>query len=254
MATYNHDRIFYPGNICESVVYKSFNHSPKNQGRKGNKADDVSDEMVRRKINRVKKETRRLALNNNLNRFWTLTYQENITCPIYSDKCFQYLIIYLRELHGIEFNYIAVREKQERGAIHYHMLIDQYINKNLLENVWQMVTENNGGFSYVEKTGWQAIGYLQKYLTKNLEVYKTGDGFSKKAYLCSQNMKRVDESQILRLRFSVSSKEVEQEVLGYIDDDLKQAKKIIYDFQGDVIIEGTHGEQEILYRFSLFYY
>lgn len=80
------------------------------------------DQTVRDAKNNLK----RLALMNFTQEhlFVTLTYKENFDDVKESDKHFSRFIADMREELDQDFKYIAVREFQKRGAVHYHMMCD----------------------------------------------------------------------------------------------------------------------------------
>lgn len=145
--------------------------------------------------------TRRLALMNfnSDDKFITLTYKANMTDLVKADKDFKDFIKRFKYKMGIDLKYLAVRERQKRGAIHYHLLCDwkqemkteqeiRHFERVLGsgqwgEGIWR------GGFvdikpiEHVDNVG----AYIIKYMTKELsiELYK-----GKKLYLCSQGLER----------------------------------------------------------------
>ena len=63
-----------------------------------------------------------------------------------------------------EFKYVAVREFQERGAIHYHLAINTFIRHEQLAELWR------NGFVWIEKpvkNQNHLSNYICKYLSKH---------------------------------------------------------------------------------------
>ena len=150
-------------------VYNSRGQSPdyeKNREKVVSKAKG----NLRRKIKRFK-----------LDRFWTLTFAENLEDVKEADKTFSN---FMKRIHRRfpAFKYICTREFLERGAVHYHVAVNMYIPKQLLDGLW------GKGFTWIER---DQVGrnrlyrYLSKYMTKycNDERLK---GFH--LYLCSQGL------------------------------------------------------------------
>lgn len=81
---------------------------------------------------------------------------------------------YRRKVRHSYFGYVAVMERQRRGTIHWHMLIDRWVPWKLLHGWWQSAA----GYAWVAKVddakNWKSEGtvqgaarYLAKYLTKD---------------------------------------------------------------------------------------
>lgn len=141
--------------------------------------------------------TRRLALMNfsATDKFITLTYAENMQDLERADNDFKNFIGRFKYRYKIKgMKYIAVREKQKRGALHFHMLCSwdvelegeshiRELERFVGEKVWGHGFVDIKEIGHVDNVG----AYLIKYMTKNLslELYK-----NKKLYLCSQGLKR----------------------------------------------------------------
>lgn len=66
-------------------------------------------------------------------------------------KCLQPFLIRLRREFGIR-HYFWRAEAQDRGAIHYHLLLDRHVPARLLQMYWNMSTN--------------ALGYLDRYVVE----------------------------------------------------------------------------------------
>lgn len=55
----------------------------------------------------------------------------------------------LRTIYNVR-NYVWKAEAQDRGAIHFHITIDKYIDKYAIRNDWNLIQDNLG---YVERSG-----------------------------------------------------------------------------------------------------
>jgi hypothetical protein len=101
-------------------------------------------------------------------------------------------IQYLIRVHGVK-NYYWKAEPQKNGNIHFHLLIDKFINKSEINNSWN-VAQNKLGYvdKYYTKTGdinppstkiesirdkKNGIGYLLKYSTKSAKICEKGEIF-----------------------------------------------------------------------------
>jgi hypothetical protein len=81
---------------------------------------------------------------------------------------------YNKKIGHSYFTYILGIEFQQRGVIHFHVLIDDFVNLNLLHKYWN----DRFGYAWVQKVelGTEPIvtEYLTKYIVKGgmLQIYK----------------------------------------------------------------------------------
>lgn len=134
-----------------------------------------------RTLQKAKSKIRRLIKCYSLFRFATLTFADNVQSVKIADAEFRK---FQKRLHRRipEFKYVAVRELQERGAVHYHLAINSYVQQQLLGEIWGQ------GFVWIEKKRGnrdKLSNYLCKYITKY-----AGDERLKGShiYLCSQGL------------------------------------------------------------------
>jgi hypothetical protein len=134
-----------------------------------------------RTVQKAKSKIRRLIKRYSLFRFATLTFAENVQSVKVADAEFRK---FQKRLHRRipEFKYVAVRELQARGAVHYHLAINSYVKHQLLDEIWGQ------GFVWIEKKRGnrdKLSNYLCKYITKY-----AGDERLKGShiYLCSQGL------------------------------------------------------------------
>lgn len=138
---------------------------------------------------------RRLALMNfgSGDSFITLTYAENMQDIEQADDDFKKFMKRFRYSYG-DMNYIAVREFQKRGAIHFHVICDFKLT-DATESVIREFEREMGihvwGHGYVDAKILGEVdnvgAYLIKYMTKDISV----EAFKgRKSYLCSKGLKR----------------------------------------------------------------
>lgn len=185
------------GNIIEVYEYEKFLRGKGNSKGNNNKNNKTSEEVKKNNYNNTNRRRnnliRRLAtlnFNNKYDKFITLTYKENIQDLTYSHEEFKKFIKRLQYRYDKKFKYLSVIEYQDkngRGAIHYHCLIDlPYIHFSELEKIWGLGMVDIKAISHVDNLG----AYLVKYLTKDLNDTRLR---GRKAYLCSRNLKRPEE-------------------------------------------------------------
>lgn len=159
--------------------------------------EDRAEERRLQTVRDARNSTRRLALMNfNAgDKFITLTFKENVQDILFADKEFEKFIKRFKRRFKIEkLKYIAVREFQKRGAIHYHMICDwekeftceeqvREFERLIGEKVWKHGFVDIKQTNHVDNVG----AYLIKYMTKSVstEFFK-----GRKVYLCSQGLER----------------------------------------------------------------
>lgn len=171
------------------------------------------EENKRRSATRSMTEVRQLVLTNfttDESKFFTITFEENITDVERANREFKKYIQKLRRRFGNEFKYLAVIEFQKRGAVHYHVLFDEnfplvpvtrrkaeelkgkgklnekYPVKENLEEIW------GNGWVSIEKIG--HVNDLGKYLIKYM-IKDFGDERlrGKKNFFGSRNLIRPEK-------------------------------------------------------------
>jgi len=184
------------GKLFERYIYEE---RPKSSGRKtipninGKPSRTVSVEAgvhsvqprPRRadSLRRSKRDFKRIVLANlgesNYPVFASLTYAENMQDSRRASKDFNTFARDIRNQFGKAIKYIAIQERQKRGAIHFHALIwglpSWVVNgerdSRMVAGIW------GHGFADLVKTDGDArLGsYMVKYLAKNfLKVHYTG--------------------------------------------------------------------------------
>lgn len=125
--------------------------------------------------------------------FLTLTFKENLQNIETANREFTLFIKRLkRYLKNQQLKYIATWELQQRGAIHYHLVLFSvpYIKNDKLSEIW------SNGFIKINKIKEtvknEAVGvYITKYFVKDLEKKAN----QKKAYFSSRNLIKPKETK-----------------------------------------------------------
>lgn len=125
----------------------------------------------------------------NQTKFLTLTFKENIQDIEYANNEFKKFIKRLNydlyKTKKANLKYLATWEKQQRGAIHYHIILFDFpfISFNRLTTIWGQ------GFVKINKIDVDSIEnrgrYISKYFDKELELKE----HKKKAFFKSRNLK-----------------------------------------------------------------
>lgn len=208
------------GDVIERFVYEKnqfVGFEPHNKKGK-NKNGLTSSENRGVTLSRARKIVMR-TINSNpcLNKFLTLTFEQNVTDLDYSNKEFKKWVdrVNYQVFHTKKrlMKYVAVIEFQKRGAVHYHILCNiPYIDVNKLSEIWGhgfiklnriKGDEKRFGSSECDNVG----AYVCKYMTKDNED-KRLEG--RKSYLMSQNLDKPQEIYV-----GVNEKDLLQQVYGF---------------------------------------
>jgi len=121
-------------------------------------------------------------------KFMTLTFRDNIKDVSYTNKEFKKFIkrlnYYLYKVKKHHLKYLAVWEKQKRGAIHYHIIFFSlpYIQSKKLGKIWShgFVKINLVDVDSKDNRG----RYVSKYFSKDIDE----KDYKQKAFFKSQNL------------------------------------------------------------------
>lgn len=93
--------------------------------------------------------------------FVTLTLQANQvhTDKEITNKCFNQLLVELSKYHNVK-KYVWRAEKQDNGNIHYHLLINEFIEWSELRKRWNRICNK--------------LGYVDRYQASQKEFFKDG--------------------------------------------------------------------------------
>lgn len=157
---------------------------------------DRVEERRKQTVRDARNAARRLVLANfgTNSKFITLTYKENITDINQTDKDFKRFIQRFNYKFKCKLKYLAVREFQRRGAVHYHMICDwneELKSEKEIREYEVLLGEKTWGHGFVDIKNLGHVdnvgAYLIKYMTKNVakEFFK-----GKKIYLCSKGLEQ----------------------------------------------------------------
>ena len=140
------------------------------KGNGGRKKDGQNKDKNRNDVCRRQRSMVIDLANCNFNvenaKFLTLTFGDNVTDVGQANKMLSKFFKAIKRKLG-DFKYLWVVEFQERGAVHYHVLLDfpEYIPFKLIWQTWGQ------GFIWVNKIKHvDNLGaYISKYMTKNVE-------------------------------------------------------------------------------------
>jgi hypothetical protein len=147
------------------------------------------EEKIRNRENTLKRTSsqidRLIWANPDLYRFMTLTFAENIKDLKTANRHFNNFIKRLNYHLKDKIKYIAVVEHQKRGAIHYHMMIDRFIEKKTIKEIW---SQGHTDIRLIKGSLFKRSRYLRKYLTKTNA--KDRRLWGHRCFFTSQNIKK----------------------------------------------------------------
>jgi hypothetical protein len=191
-SNYVYKKVVVSGNLVEEYFYDEplrINGGIKDNPNRKKKNNQRSEEYKGRSINIARNTIRRLVQANfgKDSKFLTLTLNNQNAFDITSIKeCDTKFRLFIRSLRlrFADLKYLAVREFQTRGAVHYHLIVNlPFILNDDLANIW-----GHGFIKINEIDNVFGIGvYISKYLSKDF-----GDVRFKgvKTYVASRNLKR----------------------------------------------------------------
>lgn len=207
--------------IDEKKAFEYEHESPewiKNLNKRNRKFDDLSAKEQYDSLKRKSKHYRNMRfeiarlVDENFDKdtkFLTLTFKENIqdiaTTNDEFKKFIKRLNYQLYKTKKSRIKYLATWEKQQRGAIHYHIILFSFpfVPHERLMEIWGhgLVWINKIDVDAAENRG----RYVSKYFDKDLDIKE----HKKKAFFKSQNLKlpretkRLTEKKINKEEFDV---------------------------------------------------
>ena len=189
-------KVIIAGNVIEFYEYEQsvqfgYKDTIKNYKGRGYIASADDKEKNREKVlSRARKDLRRI-INCNIqkySKFLTLTFKDNVQDLDYANNEFKNFIKRLNYHYGIKIKYTAVIEFQKRGAIHYHCILYnlvQKINVQELQEIWKHGFIKINSIDNVDNVG----AYVCKYMTKTDDDRLLG----RRMYFNSRGLNRPQE-------------------------------------------------------------
>lgn len=189
-------KVIIAGNVIEVYEYEKsvqfgYKDTIKNSKGRGSIASVDDKEKNREKVlSRARKDLRRI-INCNIqkySKFLTLTFKDNVQDLDYANYEFKKFILRLNYHYGIKVKYTAVIEFQKRGAIHYHCILYnlvQKINVQELQEIWKHGFIKINSIDNVDNVG----AYVCKYMTKTDDDRLLG----RKMYFNSRGLNKPQE-------------------------------------------------------------
>lgn len=129
---------------------------------------EADEGRAERSIRRTRKTFRHLMLSLSPDRMLTLTYRENVQDYDRAARDLQVFIKWLRR-HYPSIPFVAVAERQERGAWHWHIALRDWVNVVQVRAAW-----GHGAVNIKRKrvnvARGRAAAYMAKYLSKSVDM------------------------------------------------------------------------------------
>lgn len=154
--------------------------------RHNSEKSEMDEVTLQKSLSRARTKIRRLAMAMCCDRMLTLTFRENLTDLDQARRVFKYFNKLMAQAYGDDWRYICVPEKQQRGAIHFHLAIAGFKNVRLVRTLWRRAAGKYQGNIDITspktagKNSWnprRVANYISKYISKTDAV-----GFNKRRY------------------------------------------------------------------------
>jgi len=188
-------KLIVSGKMLEVYKYWSAHNLPKKIERKKPVPKEYTKEYLKYRKDKLKSDVTRIVECNDFERFLTLTYKENQKDYKTAYTDFKVFIRRLEKYLKMNVGYLEVPERQKRGAIHFHVLLEcPYVHFSVLTELWGKgnidisdLKDRKNQKRSERRSKRRAVKYICKYVTKDL---LTGDFYHKKKYTTSENLKR----------------------------------------------------------------
>lgn len=192
-------KLVQSGNVYEIYEYDKpivRGYKSKAKGGRNAKSDNVDSGKNRETaLNRARKNLRRL-INVNIrenSKFVTLTFRENITDLDYANNELKKFFKRLSYHMGFKASYSYVIEFQERGAVHYHVILFNvpYLAHKTLSELWGNGYVKINRIRDVDNVGAYVVKYMSKELSderlKGRRCYGYSDNLDKPKEIVDAN-------------------------------------------------------------------
>lgn len=99
---------------------------------------EMSEEDLGRSVARSRQDVRRKLRAMKADNMCTATFRENVTDRALAWKAISRFIRRLEDQFG-EFDYVCIPELQKRGAFHFHLALNRFLDVNLVRALWYQV-------------------------------------------------------------------------------------------------------------------
>lgn len=239
--------IKHDGTISAEYIAEGRKKVMEELAQKKKEREDRKEERRAQTLRDARNRCRRYALANfnTDDVFMTLTYADNFHDVKQADKDFKQFIKDFRKYTGVKLKYLAVREFQKRGAIHYHFVTDwkhpsrhvhdkEYIRKleRIVGQIWgkgfvdiaPLNRSRSKKKQYKDKPVDNIGAYLTKYMSKETDdsrlqghkVYLNSQGLEKPLEYTGEEAEAIIKAYQLDIKKETFTNAYESEYLGKI--------------------------------------
>lgn len=142
--------------------------------RKNSDKTEMDEATLNKSVARARTHLKRKCLAMCADRMMTLTFKENVSDINDAWNVFKYFTKLMRQRYK-DHCYVAVPEYQKRGAVHFHLAIDQFRHANTVRRLWKRAAGKFGGNIDITspkkfgKNSWnprRIAQYISKYISK----------------------------------------------------------------------------------------
>ena len=228
------------GKYTEFWIYKNpieYGHKNVSQHSRTDSPKASPEQLAQISSKRATDKLRRLIIGNLYHYteykpvFLTLTTQENITDLSIANNEFKLFIKRFNYKLGYNLKYIAVPEFQERGAVHFHIIIFNipFIQVNVIREIWRNGEQRNIDIRLINR-GKKAFKYITKYISKTFIDIRFKN---KKRYFWSLDVKpqrTLNSNNVAKLYSMLNSSDIinqyEFSIKNIKHEEINTAKKI----------------------------
>jgi hypothetical protein len=102
--------------------------------------------------------------------FVTLTYGKHVPAHKQAKKMLDVFLKRMRRYYGFNIEYVWVAELQKRGAIHFHILLPEYLDKVFINKAWNSIVNKwmvkEHGETQLLLPNVKAVSFAGSYITK----------------------------------------------------------------------------------------
>jgi hypothetical protein len=166
----------------------------KRKTRTSTSREDMNPDQLAYSVQRARREMRHKCLMLQTDRMITLTYRSNFTDRDAALKHYDHFAKLCRR-HFRSFEYVAVTERQKRGAIHFHIAVNRFYSVNKLRALWQQVIGEDGQVNITKPTPnpKAGAGYIARYMSKYMSKDMQDIELSRKRYTSSRGIAKPEK-------------------------------------------------------------
>lgn len=224
-------KLIKTGKFVEKWIYKKpleYGYQNNTPHGRNMEAKTPTDVLVRISTKRAKDKLRRLIIGNIYHheerpKFLTLTFKENVQHLDYANAQFKLFIKRLTYKLGYQIRYVAVPEFQDRGAVHYHVILFNmpYIQGIDIENIWgngiiniREINAGNKSFKYIIK--YVSATYTDERFKNKKRYFWSLENKTERHLNEQRNIERIPENKYIINEYKYNIKGKNNEIVNEV--------------------------------------